>query len=337
MISMKDIAAICHVSVATVSKALNNHTDISEETKKMIQQKANELGYFPNPAARALKTHSTYNIGVLFYDEANSGLTHEYFSSVLEAVKNTAERRGYDVTFISHFVGGRRMTYCEHSRYRNVDGVVIVCTDFRDPEVAELIHSDIPVVTIDHTFDSCSAIMSDNVKGMSDLVHHIYEKGHRRVGFIHGAASSVTDYRLASFYRTASQLGLSIPDDYVVECAYHDTEMANRRTRELMKLKNPPTCILYPDDITAISGINELRQMGYRVPEDVSVVGFDGITIGQSLDPKLTTLRQDAQTIGSSAADQLINQIEHPKTTIKQIVTVSGEVLAGASLADLRK
>lgn len=335
MVSMKDIAAICHVSVATVSKALNNHTDISEETRAMIRSKADELGYFPNPAARALRTHSTYNIGVLFYDDAHSGLTHEYFASVLEAVKNTAERRGYDVTFISHFVGGRRMTYYEHSKYRNVDGVVIVCTDFRDPEVLELIESEIPVVTIDHTFDNCSAIMSDNVKGMADLVRYVYQKGHRRIAFIHGAASSVTDYRLASFHRTAFELGIAVPDDYVLECAYHDTNMANTRTRELMERKNPPTCILYPDDITAISGINELRKLGYSVPEDISVAGYDGISIGQSLLPRLTTLKQDAASIGGNAADQLINQIEHPKTTIKQIITVGGEVLEGGSLADI--
>ncbi len=333
MISMKDIAAVCHVSVATVSKALNNHTDISQETRQMIQKKADELGYVPNPAARALKTHSTYNIGVLFYDDARSGLTHEYFASVLEAVKSTAERRGYDVTFISHFVGGRKTTYLEHSRYRNVDGVVIVCTDFRSPEVMELIHSEIPVVTIDHTFDNCTAIMSDNVKGMEELVRFAYEKGHRRIAFIHGASSSVTDSRLASFFRTAAQLNLTIPDSYVLECAYHDTENAVQRTRELLGLKTPPTCIMYPDDITAIAGINELRNLGYSVPKEISVIGYDGITIGQTLFPKLTTMRQDVAGIGGSAADQLISQIEHPKTTIKQIITIGGELVEGGSLA----
>lgn len=336
MISMKDIAALCHVSVATVSKALNNHTDISEETRQMIQKKASELGYFPNPAARALKTHSTYNIGVLFYDDSHTGLTHEYFAGVLEAAKTAAEKRGYDVTFISHFVGGRRMTYYEHCRYRNVDGVVIVCTDFRDPEVAELIHSEIPVVTIDHMFDNCSAVMSDNVKGMRDLVRFVRENGHERIAFIHGAASSVTDYRVASFYRTADELGITVPDEYMKECAYHDTETARIRTRELMELKNPPTCILYPDDITAISGINALREMGISIPGQVSVAGYDGISIGQALEPKLTTLKQDAATIGSLAASQLIDQIEHPKTTIKQILNVEGEVIPGCSLRKIQ-
>lgn len=91
MVSMRDIADRCKVSVATVSKALNHHSDISEETRKRIQKAADEMGYYPNSAARALKTHRSYNIGVLLNDKANSGLTHEYFSAVLQGVKVEAE------------------------------------------------------------------------------------------------------------------------------------------------------------------------------------------------------------------------------------------------------
>ena len=336
MISMKEIAAICHVSVATVSKALNNHTDISPETRRMIREKADELGYFPNPAARALKTHSTYNIGVLFYEESHTGLTHEYYAGVLEAVKNTSEKRGYDVTFISHFVGGKRMTYAEHAAYRNLDGIVIVCAVFEDPEVLGVVKSGIPVVAIDHTFNNCSSVMSDNVKGMRDLVELIYSRGHRNIAFLHGAPSSVTDARLASFYRTCSGLGISVPEDSVIECPYHDTDRANELTLELMQRRMPPTCIIYPDDITALSGINMLRKLGYSVPEDVSVVGYDGITIGQTFMPKLTTLRQDVETMGSYAANKLIDQIEHPKSTIKEILTVGGLVLEGETLQAIK-
>ena len=100
MVSMRDIAEKCSVSVATVSKALNNHSDISEETRKKIRQTASDMGYYPNSAARALKTNRSYNIGVLMNDRAHSGLTHEYFSAVLEGVKVESESRGYDITFI---------------------------------------------------------------------------------------------------------------------------------------------------------------------------------------------------------------------------------------------
>ena len=156
------------------------------------------MGYYPNLFARALKKNRTYNIGVLFVDEAQSGLTHEYFANVLDSFKVEAESHGYDITFINKHIGLKTMSYYEHSKYRGVDGVVIACIDFSDPDVIELIHSDLPVVTIDHVFDNRTAIVSDNVKGMRDLILYIYEKGHRKISFIHGADSSVTKNRVGN-------------------------------------------------------------------------------------------------------------------------------------------
>ena len=101
MVSLKDISKACGVSVATVSKALNDHSDISQETKKHVREVAEKLGYRPNAAAQALKTNRTNNIGVLFVDEANSGLTHDYFNHVLDSFKRKAEDSGFDITFIN--------------------------------------------------------------------------------------------------------------------------------------------------------------------------------------------------------------------------------------------
>lgn len=98
MASIKDIAKACGVSVATVSKALNGHSDISQATKEKVRQAADKLGYMPNSAARALKTNRTYNLGVLFVDDAQSGLTHEFFAAVLDSFKRHAEGRGYDIS-----------------------------------------------------------------------------------------------------------------------------------------------------------------------------------------------------------------------------------------------
>ena len=174
MASLKDISKICGVSVATVSKALNDHKDIGEETKANIRRVAKEMGYSPNLSARALKTNRTYGIGVLFADEARSGLTHDYFSSVLDSFKRTAEKSGYDITFINSCKNRPdRMSYLEHSRYRGFDGVVLACIDFGDPEVIELVQSSIPVVTIDYLFNNRIAIMSDNVAGMKELLEYI--------------------------------------------------------------------------------------------------------------------------------------------------------------------
>ena len=166
MVSMKDIAQRCGVSVATVSKALNGQPDISEETRSRIEDAAREMGYMTNAAARALKTNRSYHLGVLFVDERRSGLAHEYFSSMLESFKVEAESRGYDITFINSCKDRpNRMSYLEHSKYRGFDGVVIACIDFNRPEVIELMNSSVPVVTIDYQCDTCSSVISENKKG----------------------------------------------------------------------------------------------------------------------------------------------------------------------------
>ena len=139
MVSMKDIAKACSVSVATVSKALSGQPDIGEQTRELICKTADSLGYMTNSAARALKTNRTYNIGVLFVDGRRSGLAHEYFSSMLESLKVEAERNGYDITFINRNVGAKATTYLQHCQYRGVDGVVIASVDFDDPQVLELV------------------------------------------------------------------------------------------------------------------------------------------------------------------------------------------------------
>ena len=174
MVSMKDIARACGVSVATVSKALNGQPDIGEETRTRVCEAAQKMGYMTNSAARALKTNRTYHIGVLFVDERQSGLAHEYFSTMLESFKAEAEAHGYDITFINHNVGGKPTSYLQHCRYRGVDGVVIACVDFTDPRVRELAESDLPLVTVDHVFNNRLAVVSDNVQGMDTLVRYAY-------------------------------------------------------------------------------------------------------------------------------------------------------------------
>ena len=335
MVSMMDIAKACGVSVATVSKALNNQKDIGEETKTHIKNVAREMGYFPNSSARALKTNRTYNLGVLFADEAQSGLTHDFFSAILDSFKRTVEARGYDITFINSN-GGGAMSYLDHCRYRGFDGVMVACVDFRDPNVTELVESNIPLVTIDHVFNNKTSIVSDNISGMRDLLNYIYDCGHRRIAYIHGLDSAVTSSRLSSFYRTAEQLGLDIPDEYVLEAPYRSTEGTARMTEKLLDMKRPPTCILYPDDFSAFGGINVIRERNLRIPEDISIAGYDGIRIGRHIEPVLTTLRQDTKSIGEKAGEKLIELIEKPKSAIVERVVIKGEVYTGGSVKKLR-
>ncbi|HHX57839.1 MAG TPA: LacI family transcriptional regulator [Clostridiales bacterium] len=332
MVSLKDISLKCGVSIATVSKALNDQSDISAATKVLIRDAAREMGYFPNSSAIALKTNRSYNIGVLFADEAQSGLTQEYFAHVLDSFKDEVEKYGYDITFISRHIKPVSMSYYEHSKYRGVDGVLIACTDFYDLDVYELISGDIPVITIDHVFNNRTAIVSDNVKGIDDLLTYLYDMGHRKIAYIHGQKSAVTQNRVGSFYKTMEKLGLSIPPNYVVEGIYHNPEDTAERTKQLLKLQDRPTCIIFPDDFAAIGGINVIKEHGLRIPEDISIVGYDGILLSQILDPKLTTLKQDTRSMGKYAAEKLIEAINNPKEAIIERVVVPGNVLHGNSV-----
>ena len=329
MVTITDISQRCNVSRATVSKALNGHSDINAETAAHIRQVAKEMGYLPNATARALKLGVSHNIGVLFVDKTSSGLSHEYFSQILESVKQEAERSGYDITFISRDIGAVPMDYYEHAKYRNCDGVIVASVDFTDPAVIKLVNSDIPTVTLDYVFDSCSAVLSDNVGGMAELVRYVYGKGHRKIAFIHGEITSVTQKRLASFHKTCAELGLTIPEEYIEAATFHDPKASGLATRRLLVLKERPTCILYPDDFSFIGGMNELERQGVSIPGDISVAGYDGIPLSQVLRPRLTTYRQDAETMGREAARQLVEIIERPKEWIPRQTMVPGKLLEG--------
>lgn len=334
MASMKDIANACHVSVATVSKALNDHKDIGEETKLHIKQVAKEMGYFPNSVARALKTNKTYNIGVLFVEEARSGLTHNFFSHVLDSFKTTAEEQGYDITFLNCSKKRyNRMSYLEHSRYRGFDGVVIACVNFDDPQVVELIQSDLPIVTVDRTYDNRIGIISDNYQGQKELLEYIIGMGHRKIAYVHGLDSAVTRQRIKSFRETMQKHDIAITDEYMKVAEYRDPVMTAVRTEELLRLSDPPTCILFPDDYAAYGGINVIKAAGLRIPEDISIAGYDGITLAKMIEPKLTTIEQDTKTLGMLAAKKLISLIEKPKQTDIEIIMVEGHLLKGETVA----
>ena len=332
MVTIKDISKKCGFSTSTVSKALNGSSEIGEDTTAIIRKAAVEMGYLPNAAARLLKTNRSNNIGVLFIDEMQSGLGHEYFSAVLNSFKVEAERLGYDITFISHNIGNMQMSYYDHCKYRKCDGVIIACVDFNDPGVIELIQSEIPTVTIDHIFNDCTAILSDNLRGVKDLVHYVYENGHRKIAYIHGENTSVTHRRIAGFHKACEALGIKVPDNYIKEARYHDPKSSGIATRELLNLSNPPTCIMYPDDFSFIGGMNEIEKHGLSIPDDISVTGYDGIYLSQVLRPKLSTFKQDTEALGKEAAINLVQAIVDKKTYIPKQIWIEGELLVGNSV-----
>lgn len=336
MVSMKDIAAATGFSIATVSKALNDQDDISVETKEKVRAAAKEMGYQPNSAAKALKTNKTQNIGVLFADESQSGLTHDYFSFVLDSFKRAIEAKGYDLTFVNaDQTRSNRMTFLEHCRYRGFDGVMIACVQFETPEVIELVNSGIPFVSIDYPYAPKNSIMSDNKTGIGELVHYIYDCGHRNIAFIHGSDSAVTRERLLAFKKACDELGLVVPPQFLREAPYRDTLRAAKETEILLDMDTPPTCIIYPDDFAAFGGFNAIHEKGLRIPEDISVAGYDGIRIGRHIEPQLTTIRQDTQALGAQAAERLISLIQNPESVPDKTIVIDGVLVEGKSVGKI--
>lgn len=335
MVSLKDIAKNCGVSIATVSKVLNGQQGVGEETRQRILDAAKELGYTANSAARALKTNRTYHLGVVFVDLQNSGFMHEYFASLLNYFRLEAERAGYDLTFINNNIGGRETSYLQHAMYRGVDGVAIICADFQDAAVQELAFSSLPVVTLDHAYHNRTAVLSDNTNGIMSLVRHVYEKGHRKIAYIHGNSTAVTESRLTGFYRACEELALSVPDGFVRECEYHEPNSCYRATKELLALDEKPSCVLFSDDYAYIGGANALHEAGLRIPEDISAVGYDGIHLAKVVSPRLTTWEQNTAELGRIMADKLIERIDHPRTALPEHIIVNGRLLEGGTVRQL--
>ncbi len=335
MVTIKAIARQCGCSPATVSKALNGAPDVGHEMMCRIRAAAEEMGYIPNAAARALKTARTYNFGVLFREGSRTGLAHEFFSLVLNGFQRRSEELGYDISFIGTRLGDRDYTYAEHARYRNYDGVAVITIPDADPPIRELVDSGIPTVTVDHEFNGCGCVMSDNVQGMRDLVSYVYAMGHRKIAFIHGETTVVTRVRVAAFCRVCAELGLPVPEGYLVPGVFHDPAASAAATRELMALRDRPTCIFYPDDISYLGGLQAIEEMGLSVPEDVSAVGYDGIFLGQQLRPKLTTLRQQADLMGVRAAEELARAVSEGRTYLPGRIVIPGQLLPGETVRRL--
>lgn len=326
MVTLKDIANLCEVSVATVSRALNGQTDINNSTAKRIRKMAQEMGYLPNAAARALKTNRSYNIGILYEDE----IQHEYFSLMIDRIKKAAENKGYDITFLRK---AKVTSYYEHAKYRGLDGVVILQAAFHSPEVIQLAGSDLPCVAIDYHYDCCSCVLNNNQDSISQIIHYAYEKGHRKIAFVHGQTEGyVTVQRLNGYYKACASLGITVPEGYVVASAYHDPYAAAKATDKLLALEDRPSCILYPDDYSCLGALTQLERRGLSVPDDLSIVGYDGIMLSTVLRPKLTTYRQDVQKMGEKAIELLTDAIENGANAKVQQIIIPGSLQTGKTL-----
>lgn len=325
MVTIYDIAKRVGCASSTVSKALNNSKEVSEKRKLEILAVAKEMGYVPNASARSLKTKNNWTIGVLFSEDLNTGLEHHFFSGVLQAFKAYVEDKGYEVTFVSRKIGAQPLTYLEWCKYKNVDGVFIVTIDVHDENLWELTTSGIPIVTVDNGNMNVPSVISDNFQGTRMALEYFAMNGCKRIAHISGPQRSyAANERLEAYKEVINSLDLDLNDDLIVEADNYDFVSGKKALNRLLKLNDEvPEAIYAASDDIALGTIVALRENGYNVPDDVSVIGFDNIELTQYTTPSITTISQKKAEIGTEAAKYLISiinkEVKADPSTIKRV------------------
>lgn len=306
------------MSVATVSRVLNNYPDVAAETREKVLAAIREQDFSPDRAARSLVTGRSHVIGiVLATGGSHPDLQHPFFQEVLVGLKTALGGLGYDLLLFSTVRPGNDFgshRYLGRARHHRVDGVVLMGVDRDDPEIDELVGSGIPCMAVDLDLQGgrTGNVMSDNVEGAAIAVRHLHEIGHRRIALIGGPTSTRPGVdRLLGYRREIQRLGLPYRPDYVREGDFYP-ESGYRSMAALLDLPEPPTSVFAAADLMAAGAIQAIAERGLSVPHDVAVVGFDDIQIAPLLQPSLTTIRQDKQGLGAAAGEAIARLIDDP-------------------------
>ncbi|OAT80165.1 LacI family transcriptional regulator [Bacillus sp. MKU004] len=314
MVTIYDLAKKTGVSSTTVSKALNNYADVSPKTKQKILDAAAEMGYLPNAHAQSLSTKKSWTIGVMFAEDNEVGMKHPFFNAIIESFRKYVEREGYDLIFASRNLRKRDTSYLEHFLYRAVDGIVVICSDPNDPQVQEMINSHVPIVVIDMTKQNCSVVYSDNIEGGRLAVNYLHSLGHTKIAHISGDPGiDAGAQRIKGFKKGMKEAGLPIRKEFVVNGGFFSIEEGKKAMNTLLSLEDLPTAVFVSGDHMAIGAMEAIKEKGLRIPEDISIIGYDDIDMASYVTPKLTTVRQDTDKIGERAGGMLIKQMDLKK------------------------
>jgi LacI family transcriptional regulator len=305
-ITIGDVAAQAGVSVATVSKVLNGRYGVAPATSTRVKAVIEELGYEASLIARSLRSHRTNVIGILVAD-------FEPFSTeLLKGAALAIHGSDYEVVVYSgghgHNQAGWERRYMSRLSGTLTDGTILVT-----PTVVDIVN-DSPVVAVDaHTGSSgMPTVSSDNLKGAIVATEHLIGLGHRRIGFLAGRPDLESAQLRELGYRQAlAAAGIAVDPELVLVGGYTAADAA-APARQLLQMDHPPTAIFAANDLSAIETIEAAQALGLRVPDDVSVVGFDNVPESALIDPTLTTIDQSIQQMGFEAVRLLIALIDDP-------------------------
>jgi LacI family transcriptional regulator len=305
---IREVAKKAGVSTATVSRTLNTPERVRGETAARVRQAALELGYQPDPYARALVSGRTHLLGLIVSD-----ITNPFFPELVKSCEDLAVRKGYEVIVANTDYSPPRMSQCvQRMLERRTDGVAILTSEMDPDLIAGLSGRHVPLVFLDIgcVQEGVGNVAIDYDEGIRQAFRHLWELGHRRFGFISGPLN-LTSARIRrnAFLRCLHELGGDEQRGAVCE-GNHKVEGGKHAMGELLKLDPRPTAVLSSNDLSAIGAIRAAREQGVRVPEDISIVGFDDIAFSSCTDPPLTTVRLPMGTLADAVLGCLFEQIE---------------------------
>lgn len=308
MSTIKDIAKKAGVSYATVSRALNNHPEVNEATRKKIFEIASEMGYQPNAIAQGLVKKETRTIGLLIPD-----ITNPFFPEVALGIEDAANEEGYSV-----FLCNTNWSEEQEERYlsvllqKQVDGIIIAPSSEKQNHIEKIFEMGVKkVVFISRiNYSNSTSILIDNVRGAQMAVEHLIAKEHSRIAFIGGIKDAASNQdRLQGYKNALVANGISIDNDYI-QSGDFKRESGHFITKKLLKLTPRPTAVFAANDLLALGAIQAIKEEGLTIPGDFAVVGFDDIGFAALPEIQLTTVAQPKYNMGKLAFLTLLDQIK---------------------------
>lgn len=310
MASIKDVAKMANVSIATVSRAFNGYSDINAQTKERIFAIAQELQYSPNVIAKSLSSKKTNNIAIILSGLQQSDGRDNIIHNILKGVYNVAAKHKIETTLYNVDKSVQEHTsltkFCQD---RHIAGVIIQGIRMDDPYFRELVDSRVPCVIIDVHPGSgqIGAVSSDNIKAAQEIADYVLSNNHQHIAILAGLQEAVvTIERMTGFFQAFATHQRPIEMSSVFYADYRE-DLAFRKTIELIKTHPQTTAIICMSDLMAINAMRAIQSLGLKVPEDISVTGFDDIPLCTYVSPPLTTIRQDFYKIATTAAELLLD------------------------------
>jgi LacI family transcriptional regulator len=304
------VAALAKVSIATVSRTINHVRSVNPEMAKRVWAVVEELDYFPNTQARSLVSGRSRLLGLIV-----SEITNPFFPELIQGFEDIAVKNNYEILVSSTNYDPKRMALCIRRMIeRKVEGVAVMTFGIEEPLLDQLAERNIPLVFVDAApkHSRISTLKVDYAHGIRQGVQHLAALGHRNIAFVTGPLRlGSAQARLAAFHTAIEECGIQPNEKWVVE-GDHSLEGGIRAMERLLESSDMPTAVMCSNDMTAIGVLHKSHRAGLKVPQDLSVVGFDDIQIAHVILPPLTTIQMSCFELAKSAVDALRAHVENP-------------------------